>query len=192
MLRAMLFAAAVAAGVWAFDTGVQAQKPTEGKEVKLTGTLVCGHSASHQRADGRCLACARERDRKRRLGRRLGTKAPRPAPAAPQRGKREPVALRGLDEFFTQQRMRIERTNLRIQTRAAERLAAHQHRIGSTVPSEAAVEQDTTELTNDVAVADDEAGFFSLELQVLRDQADGGEREDVVVVADFRVAVDHC
>jgi hypothetical protein len=45
MTRAMLIAAAAAACVWVSDAGVRAQKPADGKEVKLTGTMVCGSCA---------------------------------------------------------------------------------------------------------------------------------------------------
>ena len=53
----------------------------------------------------------------------------------------------------------------------------------------AAVDRD--ELADHVAVADHQAGRLPAELQVLRDQADRGERKDLVAVADLGVAVDH-
>ena len=44
---------------------------------------------------------------------------------------------------------------------------------------------DGHELADDVAVADDDPRRLAAELQILRDQADRGHREDLVAVADL-------
>ena len=46
------------------------------------------------------------------------------------------------------------------------------------------------ELAEDVVVADHEPRRFAAILQVLRDQADRGKREDLVAIADLSPAVD--
>ena len=58
----------------------------------------------------------------------------------------------------------------------------------SSTAGRAAMDRD--ELSNDVAAADLEPRQLAAELQVLRDQADGGHRENLVFVADLGEAVD--